>query len=316
MSTPIKVTVLMSVYNGEKFLREAIDSILIQSYPDFEFLIIDDSSTDRTPEIIRSYQDPRIKIIRNSENLGLTKSLNKGLSLAQGEYIARMDADDISYPNRLDEQIYYLDCNPDVAMVGTGRENIDEDGKVIGIVIPPNVVSFECLIEGNQFQHSSVMFRKEIVLKEGGYCPFMQCCQDYHLWLKLSRNYPLHNIPEVLSKLRIQKESVSNKKVHESALSHIFAIRISKKLMQEDDICYDMDAIQLTKEEHVFYLNRLAAYHRINENFKEARKIYFEIIFMDPWNLTSLANYFRMFLGRRFVSVTTKIYIILRENLN
>ncbi|MFA5294493.1 MAG: glycosyltransferase [Methanoregulaceae archaeon] len=314
--TPPKITVLMSVYNGEKFLREAIDSILIQSYPDFEFLIIDDSSTDRTPEIIRSYQDPRIKIIRNSENLGLTKSLNKGLGLAEGEYIARMDADDISYPNRLDEQIYYLNNNPDVAMVGTGRENIDEDGKILETVIPPKIVSTELLLKGNQFQHSSVMFRKEIVLKEGGYCPFMQCCQDYHLWLKLSRNYPLHNIPEVLSKLRIQRESVSVKKSEEQALSGILAIRIATNQVTDTD----MEGIglvgvsyiknKLSKDEMNYYLYKVAGSYRIDGDFYEAQKVYWKLFLMNPLDLIAIVNFFRLFFGKKFTNETTRLWCI------
>ena len=126
------VTVLMSVYNGERYLNEAIDSILAQTFTDFEFLIIDDASTDSTPKILHSYDDPRIRIVTNEENLGLTKSLNKGLALAQGEYIARMDADDISLPERLMMQLNFLIDNKTVPLVGSGAIMIDEDGKSIG----------------------------------------------------------------------------------------------------------------------------------------------------------------------------------------
>jgi glycosyltransferase involved in cell wall biosynthesis len=305
----------MSVYNGEKYLREAIDSILKQTFTDFEFLIIDDTSTDRTSEILQSYNDPRIKIIRNSENLGLTKSLNIGLGLAEGEYIARMDADDVSLPDRFIEEVRYLDDHPDVALVGTGREVIDEEGIFIETIIPPNIVSVESLLKKNPFQHSSVMFRKDLIVKVGGYCTLMQCCQDYYLWLKLIRNHHLHNIPKVLSNLRIQKNSISNKKIRESALSHIYSIRIFYNLMKESDICYDLNSIQLSNNEKIYYLNRLAESHRINNNFKDARKIYLQIIFINPGNIISITNYFRMFIGKNFISKTTKIYLILKHTI-
>jgi glycosyltransferase involved in cell wall biosynthesis len=124
-----KVSVVMSVYNGEKYLCEAIDSILNQTFENFEFLIVNDGSTDRTLEILQSYRDPRIKVINNERNIGLTASLNKGLKIAKGEYVARMDADDVSFPHRLEQQKAFLDRNPRVAMVGSWAEVIDESGK-------------------------------------------------------------------------------------------------------------------------------------------------------------------------------------------
>ncbi|MCP8319033.1 MAG: glycosyltransferase, partial [Candidatus Methylarchaceae archaeon HK01B] len=130
MKSP-KITILMSVYNGEKYLREAIDSILNQTFKDFEFLIINDGSTDRTVEILRSYHDSRIKIITNEKNMGLTKSLNKGLKIARSEYVARMDADDISYPRRLEVQYEYMKKNPDVGIVGSWNDVIDDKGNTI-----------------------------------------------------------------------------------------------------------------------------------------------------------------------------------------
>ena len=310
-STMPKVTVLMSVYNGERYLKEAIDSILTQTFTDFEFLIIDDASTDKTPDILRSYSDPRIRIVTNQENIGLTKSLNKGLELAKGEYVARMDADDISLPDRFMEEVNYLDSNLDVAVVGTGRENVDSEGNSLEVVFPPKIVSSELLLKGNQFQHSSVMFRKNIILKEGGYCESMQCCQDYYFWLKLAKKHQLHNIPIVLCKLRNQKDNVSFLKVHESALSHIFAMRIIHGTMCENEICYDLKKVQLTKEERIYYLNKLANKNRIDNHFREARKNYLEIFYTDPTNVVSLINYFRMFFGERFIMKTTNFYTFL-----
>jgi len=114
-----KISVIMSVYNGEKYLREAIESILNQTFRDFEFIIINDGSTDKTSEILSSYNDPRIVIINNKRNIGLTKSLNKGLKMVKGEYIARQDADDVSLPERLERMVNFLDMNRDVGLLGS-----------------------------------------------------------------------------------------------------------------------------------------------------------------------------------------------------
>ncbi len=132
MSENPKVSVIMSVYNGDKYLREAIESILNQTFTDFEFIIVNDGSTDNSLEIIESYDDERIKTINNKKNIGLTKSLNKALKFAKGKYIARQDADDVSLPNRFEKQVEYLDSHPEVALVGTSVYLIDENGKIIG----------------------------------------------------------------------------------------------------------------------------------------------------------------------------------------
>ena len=128
IKTP-KITVLMPVYNGEKYLKESIESILKQTFRDFEFLIINDTSTDESEKIIRSFKDSRIKLIKNEKNIGLTKSLNKGLDLAKGEYMARMDADDISLPKRLEIQVAFMDKNPKIGVIGAWAKVIGESNK-------------------------------------------------------------------------------------------------------------------------------------------------------------------------------------------
>ena len=127
----IKISVVMAVYNGEKYLRSAIDSILSQTYIDFEFIIIDDCSTDNTANILESYTDSRIQIIRNEKNLRLPASLNKGLKIAKGKYIARMDADDIAMPDRFEKQVKYLEAHQEVAVIGGSFQVFNEFGKDI-----------------------------------------------------------------------------------------------------------------------------------------------------------------------------------------
>ena len=123
-----RVSVILPAYNAEAYLKEAIDSILNQTFPDFQLIVINDCSTDGTEEIIRQYADPRLVPVKNEKNLGIAATLNRGLSLAQGDYIARMDADDISLPHRLERQVAYLDAHPDIAVLGTNVETFDENG--------------------------------------------------------------------------------------------------------------------------------------------------------------------------------------------
>lgn len=199
-----KVTVLMSVYNGEKYLREAIDSILNQTFRNFEFLIINDGSTDRTAEILESYNDPRIKIINNERNMGLTKSLNKGLKMARGEYIARMDADDISEPNRLKKQVEFLDMHPSIGVVGINSYIIDESGNILTKMERPT--SHEKIIAKilgeNQMVHGSLMMRKKLLETRGYYDEEFVLAQDYELLLRLSSITKLANLSEQLHRWR------------------------------------------------------------------------------------------------------------------
>lgn len=208
----------MSVHNGEAYLRASIDSILEQSYGDFEFLIIDDASTDRTPAILDAYagKDERIRISRNLENLGLTASLNRGLELAQGEFIARQDADDISLPMRLDVQRRILESDPEVVLVSGRIEMIDEAGKITGKVRPARhasepVIPWILLFYNYLSGHSLATFRRAPVMQLGGYDPGFRQSQDYDLWLRLSRVGKIR-VPELmLLQLRMHEESISKR---------------------------------------------------------------------------------------------------------
>jgi hypothetical protein len=181
------VTVLMCVYNDDKFVGQAIESILAQDYTDFEFLIVDDGSTDSTPKILYDFaaKDSRIKILRQS-NAGTTAAANRGLSLANGDLVARLDSDDLSFQYRLREQVEYLSAHPNVGLIGGGSEIIDTEGRVIGvrnIVVrdPVRVLQHRCI-----YQQSDVMFRRELVVRLGGYREKFRNAQDYDLWLRIS----------------------------------------------------------------------------------------------------------------------------------
>ena len=215
-----KVTVLMSVYNGGKYLREAIESILNQTFKDFEFLIIDDGSTDRTPEILQSYDDPRIKIINNERNIGLTKSLNKGLKMARGEYIARMDADDISMPERLEKELTTITNDKEIGMVTSWIDEIsqivthsDYSTRVRTTNFPEEI--FYTLLFHNCIAHSTVLFNKELVLSLGGYDESYEQSQDYDLWIKLSRVSKIVKLREVLVRRRSHENTISRTNIQQ-----------------------------------------------------------------------------------------------------
>lgn len=201
----------MSVYNGERYLREAIESILGQTFKDFEFIIIDDGSTDSSKDIILYYKDPRIRLIENKKNICLTKSLNKGIKAAQGEYIARMDADDISLPKRLKKQIDFLDEHKDVGVLGTTFYHIDNEGKIIFTKIVPlkNDIIQKELLKKNCFAHGSIMMRKDILEKVGGYREQIKYSQDYDLFLRIAKHCKMANLEEALYKWRLHEDTVS-----------------------------------------------------------------------------------------------------------
>lgn len=206
-----KVTVLMAVYNGEKYLRKAIESILNQSFTDFEFLIVNDGSTDDSGEIFRTYTDARIRILTNDNNIGLAGSLNRGLKAARGEYVARIDADDVALSQRLDAQNSFLDANPDIILVGSGYEIIDETGKVletVEVLGHPLAIRFWLLFD-NPICHSSVMFRRSAALEAKGYAEGVQVGQDFAFWNRLACVGNITQINRPLVKLRLHEESIS-----------------------------------------------------------------------------------------------------------
>lgn len=209
-TTPL-VSVLMGVHNGERFLKNAIVSILEQTITDFEFVIIDDGSTDNTPHILAQYMDPRIQVVTQA-NQGLTRTLNSGLRLCQGRFIARMDADDQALPNRFEKQVNFLLNNPDVVMLGSGFRQEDllrqrsED-----IILPKTDAAIRrAMLSGNPFCHPAVMMRRDALLAVGGYDESFRYTQDYELWSRLIAYGRFHNLPEVLLVRRYHKDNISN----------------------------------------------------------------------------------------------------------
>jgi len=211
MSTP-RVTVLMSVHNGGRWLRAAIESVLAQSWRDFEFLILDDASTDDSVAQIEALADTRIRLIRLPENIGLTRSLNVGLREARGEFVARQDADDLSSPERLAAQVAFLERHPDVPLAGTQARLIDAEGRSRGVRdLPCEADSIRWLsLLDNPIIHTSAMFRAAVIRDEfGGYDESFSCCQDYDLWARVLLRHPAQNLSERLVSVREHGGSIS-----------------------------------------------------------------------------------------------------------
>lgn len=194
-----KVSILMSVFNGQEYLRECVDSILGQTYRDFEFIIIDDGSDDRSPEILREYNDSRIRMFRQ-DNIGLTKSLNRAIGFSRGRYIARIDADEAASPDRLAAQVEFMDSNPDIGLVGSFCLNTNRSDRLPLKVETPilNKNIRKGLQRTNVIVHGSVMIRKEVFAAVGLYNEDFKYVQDYELWGRISKLYKMHNLPKFL----------------------------------------------------------------------------------------------------------------------
>jgi glycosyltransferase involved in cell wall biosynthesis len=212
---PPLVSVIMAVHNGEQFIREAIDSVLEQTFKDFEFIVIDDGSTDSTSLILAEYQsrDARIHVKRLDQNQGLTICLNMGIQLARGKYVARMDADDVCLPHRFEEQVKYLDKHPEIVVLGTAFTFIDEAGNHQRDYVfsdNPDVLKWNLLFF-NPISHPTAMFRLPAIKSLDGYDPKIIRAQDYDLWWRVSLIGKLGNLKDAHLLLRLHEKRVTNK---------------------------------------------------------------------------------------------------------
>lgn len=222
-----KVSVVMPAYNGGKYICEAIESILVQTYKAFELIVVNDGSTDDSVTRILSFDDPRIRLIDRERNLGLAITRNEGVEAARGEYIAMLDCDDIACPTRLEEQVRFLDDNPDFGMVGSWVENFDEEDQTV-----LEECRFECdsekipvnLLFHNVFAQSAVMMRRSI-LTDAPYREDFPPAEDYDLWVRIASKCRIANLPRVLVKYRKHAEGVSWRKTEAMEASVVKNIR-------------------------------------------------------------------------------------------
>jgi len=209
-----KISVIMGVYNGSLYLRETIASVLSQSFTDFEFIIVDDYSSDDSLSIIESYDDPRIRLLKNKTNLGIAKTHNICLKIACGEYIANIDHDDVwCDPDKLKKQITFLDTHPNHVLVGTGIICIDQDNnelfRYLNAETDKEIRSL--ILHRNRFAHSSVVYKKNAAILAGGYPENYTYAEDYALWLTMGLIGKIHNLPSYSLKYRTHLQSAGNK---------------------------------------------------------------------------------------------------------
>lgn len=306
------ISVVMGVYNGGKYLREAVDSILNQTYKNFEFIIIDDASTDDTNAILHSFNDSRIKVIKNESNLGLTKSLNKGLQLATGKYIARMDADDICDLRRFERQVKFLEDNSHIDLCGTWKSLINDPGEISQYPVSHDEIRL-ALLSHNPFAHPSVMWRKDAFDKLGfKYNEEYITSQDYELWSRVVYKIKGANIPENLLFYREHELQVTNsKQKHQSGN----ATKI--KLKQLDFLCLTPTSSE--ELAHLCVFDGLFKKYSEAEYIKSADswmfkifeankkyKIYNEQLFLRSWR--------SVFFGTGLFSYDLKIWKVLRNS--
>ncbi len=263
--TEPKVTVLMPVYNGGRYLRDAIESVLRQTLQDFEFLIIDDGSQDESIAVVKSYRDERIRLIENGRNLGLIETLNRGLQMARGEYVARMDADDISLPRRLERQLEYMERHPDVSVISSYHRYMDDNGRVFRTVrgeVRDYRISFRMYVEGhNPVLHPAAMFRTKTIREHGGYSRDFAHAEDGELWFRLNaRGVKFGNVPRVLLLYRCHNRQITQTRTAEQAQSHFRAYAQSLSHLLGEPIASE-DAV------------RLCPYRFDNDHFKSPAEV-------------------------------------------
>jgi glycosyltransferase involved in cell wall biosynthesis len=303
----MKVSVVMSVFNGEKFISDSVESILNQTYRDFEFVIIDDGSFDDTYKIIQAYHDNRIKLFRQS-NQGVASGLNAGIRMSKGEYIARMDADDLSEPDRLEIQINYMDNHPDCVLVGVNAILIDEDGLPLRKLSYPqhrNAI-YTSLQNGlSPFSDGAVMFRRSVAESCGFYNEKMLVGEDWLLWVNLFQLGEMANIPICLYRYRLSSSALTNMT---PAINKQVKLLFSKILKSgEIDTGLFTKLIEYKKNANpkelksLYYLRAGKALLEGDWKVVEAKKYFRKSIKLSPWNFTSWINFAFCFMPRNIV---------------
>jgi glycosyltransferase involved in cell wall biosynthesis len=292
----------MPVYNGGDYLKSAIKSILDQTYRDFEFLIINDCSTDNSLDTIRSFNDPRILVHTNEVNMGQTKSLNVGLRLARGKYVVINDADDLSLPQRIEKQLDFIQKHPEYPVVGTSCFIIDRFGKIKRIFRRPTD-SREILLQilsDTPLTHGSVIMEKDVILSQGGYNEDFRICQDYELWSSLiRRGYRVANIPDMMVMIRTYADSISFKERDAQTIENGKTLLANVKSMTNLDISLD-EAVR----QRLFFV---APEKLTDDDFEKAEKLFIG----EYKNLNSLKElgmaYTEKDLGKRLVKPYAKL---------
>jgi glycosyltransferase involved in cell wall biosynthesis len=316
-SREIKITFLMPAYNAGKYIGEAIDSVLKQSYPDFELLIVNDGSTDNTLEVISTFDDPRIRVINKGVNKGIASALNIGLLVSKAKYIARFDSDDVCFPGRLATQLNFLEKHPDYILTGGDAEYISESGE--------HLFHFKCISQTNDqifknmylhcpFIHSSVMYRKDAVLKAGGYSLYAHNFEDYFLWARLHKYGKFNNLSEPLIKVRFNPSSTT---INEKRRGRIFR-RMKRDIIyrgvitkEEGDILHNIIKSQdVQKIKKSAYYSLCGKKYLVNNHQPvKARASLSKAIRIHPLRLDNYALYLLSYFPVSFITQLHKILL-------
>lgn len=305
-----QVSVVMTVFNAEKFVKDAVDSILNQNFEDFEFIIVNDGSTDSSLNILQSFTDERIILI-NQHNYGLSKSLNKGIKAASAEFIARMDADDISLPNRLKTQFDFLNSNSEYGAVGSNANLIDVNAAFLYTSnLPLSWEEIKRRLPETMLFHSSVMFRKSAWAKCGGYIEkgnkefsvVWNLMADNTLWNQMASFTKLRNIKEPLLNYRIVPGSISNQDLKKSK----FIKTISRKILQKNNISLEesgrlkrINKYRSSQKWGYYYLRIGSIYLNQNFNRKKALLNLAYGLYYRPFNIQIYLKFCACFLPKR-----------------
>ena len=246
MNTTPLVSVIMPLYNAEAYLKEAIDSILAQSYTNFELIILNDGSSDRSEEICQSYKDTRIRYYFH-KNIGLAGTLNKGLELSTGTYIARQDQDDIAHNDRFGKQVNYLEKHPSVLLLGTRAKVFSDTVDFIKLhdhATQPAVLKFDLLFD-NPFVHSTIMFRKKDSDEIGGYNTDRSYFEDYELWSRFAQKGAVANLPDVLLDYRHHDKGLSKSTSYfkEDAIFSQSVLNIETLMGEQKEVYHELAAL-------------------------------------------------------------------------
>lgn len=308
----------MPVYNAERYLYEAVESILNQTFTDFEFVIVDDGSTDASLDVLRKYesQDTRIVLITQS-NMGIVSALNNGLSQCRGELIARMDADDISLPERFAKQLEFLRRNPNCVAVGSSHLNIDADGDPLSIVYreadPEKLRQIMFENAGSGMAHCAVLMRRGPLVQVGGYREEYKWTEDCDLWLRLLERGMITNLPDVLMKVRKSLNSVTHSIYEGIAEKRIsMGLEAIKRFNLSDELegrlrkRFSRHGTPKTRSDYYERWCRLAIRHGFA---KTARKYAFRLVITRPQTPQTWKLLIKAILGQRLIDVIKRSHL-------
>ena len=299
------VSVVMAVYNAQETILDSVNSILSQTYSEFELVIVNDGSTDKTNDIIQAMKDPRILLI-NQHNQGPSVARNNGISNSKGKYIAILDSDDLSLPERLEKQVNFLNCNPDYVLVGSNAIIIDRQGDYIYLSnVPTDWIDIKKEFPYSSFYHSSVMYRKDTYVQSGGYFNDLNISEDTVLWNKMQHFGKMANIEEALIKYRLQPTSLSIK-IGKKAIA---IGKIFREIISEDKVSYSnktklleiSKGLDINERYYNYYFHLAKKYLFNNLQPKKARVNLINCIKLNPLKINSYIYFLTSLLPEKIL---------------